>query len=196
MRFTNEGNGGRNDCPCKASCCRGSSGRTAATNRALAGPAGSHVHFHIGQYLLDRDLRAHPRHFRVRIRLIRPTFTDCASGPSCRHAGDRVAGYGLWAPASFPDKIGTKTGKKSWKTIHLLMIPGYRIRILHQPNIQAKKPAETLERAMRFELTTPTLARLCSTPELRPLTSRKPDRGLNCRRSDVDERVNSRKTEL
>ena len=26
-----------------------------------------------------------------------------------------------------------------------------------------------LERAMRFELTTPTLARLCSTPELRPL---------------------------
>ena len=27
-----------------------------------------------------------------------------------------------------------------------------------------------LERAMRFELTTPTLARLCSTPELRPLT--------------------------
>ena len=25
-----------------------------------------------------------------------------------------------------------------------------------------------LERAMRFELTTPTLARLCSTPELRP----------------------------
>ena len=28
---------------------------------------------------------------------------------------------------------------------------------------------ENLERAMRFELTTPTLARLCSTPELRPL---------------------------
>jgi hypothetical protein len=27
---------------------------------------------------------------------------------------------------------------------------------------------EKLERAMRFELTTPTLARLCSTPELRP----------------------------
>ena len=27
---------------------------------------------------------------------------------------------------------------------------------------------EVLERAMRFELTTPTLARLCSTPELRP----------------------------
>ena len=26
----------------------------------------------------------------------------------------------------------------------------------------------SLERAMRFELTTPTLARLCSTPELRP----------------------------
>ncbi len=26
-----------------------------------------------------------------------------------------------------------------------------------------------MERAMRFELTTPTLARLCSTPELRPL---------------------------
>ncbi len=29
-----------------------------------------------------------------------------------------------------------------------------------------------LERAMRFELTTPTLARLCSTPELRPLEGR------------------------
>ncbi len=29
-----------------------------------------------------------------------------------------------------------------------------------------------LERAMRFELTTLTLARLCSTPELRPLTNR------------------------
>lgn len=27
-----------------------------------------------------------------------------------------------------------------------------------------------MERAMRFELTTPTLARLCSTPELRPRT--------------------------
>ena len=30
-------------------------------------------------------------------------------------------------------------------------------------------PRRKLERAMRFELTTPTLARLCSTPELRPL---------------------------
>ena len=29
--------------------------------------------------------------------------------------------------------------------------------------------AEKLERAKRFELSTPTLARLCSTPELRPL---------------------------
>jgi hypothetical protein len=28
---------------------------------------------------------------------------------------------------------------------------------------------EKLERAKRFELSTPTLARLCSTPELRPL---------------------------
>ena len=29
--------------------------------------------------------------------------------------------------------------------------------------------SEKLERAKRFELSTPTLARLCSTPELRPL---------------------------
>ena len=40
-------------------------------------------------------------------------------------------------------------------------------RRLHQAN--SLKVTEKLERAMRFELTTPTLARLCSTPELRPL---------------------------
>src|SRR5690606_34198354 len=34
-----------------------------------------------------------------------------------------------------------------------------------------------LERAMRFELTTPTLARLCSTPELRPHRVRRPPLG-------------------
>jgi hypothetical protein len=34
--------------------------------------------------------------------------------------------------------------------------------------IREKAQTKFLERAMRFELTTPTLARLCSTPELRP----------------------------
>ena len=37
------------------------------------------------------------------------------------------------------------------------------------PTKRNKFSREKLERAMRFELTTPTLARLCSTPELRPL---------------------------
>gem|GEM_PF-2542208 len=34
--------------------------------------------------------------------------------------------------------------------------------------------SEKLERAKRFELSTPTLARLCSTPELRPLALFRP----------------------
>lgn len=40
---------------------------------------------------------------------------------------------------------------------------------------------EKLERAKGFEPSTPTLARLCSTPELHPLTSAAPP-GLSCRR--------------
>ena len=37
-----------------------------------------------------------------------------------------------------------------------------------QKNGESDKSLKILERAMRFELTTPTWARLCSTPELRP----------------------------
>ena len=39
---------------------------------------------------------------------------------------------------------------------------------------------EILERAMRFELTTPTLARLCSTPELRPHPGQAKSGGTGC----------------
>ena len=38
--------------------------------------------------------------------------------------------------------------------------------------MQCTNPLKKLERAMGFEPTTPTLARLCSTPELRPLRLR------------------------
>ena len=43
----------------------------------------------------------------------------------------------------------------------------WREGLVHGPNADDFFK-DYLERAMRFELTTPTLARLCSTPELRP----------------------------
>jgi hypothetical protein len=56
-----------------------------------------------------------------------------------------------------------------------LHLPPWRFRDQKWPLIATKKfwnYPEKLERAMGFEPTTPTLARLCSTPELRPRSDR------------------------
>ena len=77
----------------------------------------------------------------------------CHRAPSCPRRGV-VAGLGSKGrPAPAAHKPLSRLA--DWKTNHLL---GKLMRLLGK-----------LERAMRFELTTPTLARLCSTPELRPL---------------------------
>ena len=61
-----------------------------------------------------------------------------------------------------------------------LLIPPSERPLMSWPNRgqsdseDLSKSLNSLERAMRFELTTPTLARLCSTPELRPRPVGKP----------------------
>ncbi|VXC82691.1 hypothetical protein SPHINGO8AM_30096 [Sphingomonas sp. 8AM] len=49
---------------------------------------------------------------------------------------------------------------------------GARTEVSKVPEGKARLSAEKLERAKGFEPSTPTLARLCSTPELRPLWRR------------------------
>ena len=60
----------------------------------------------------------------------------------------------------------------------------YRSRLISSwATFTSKFSIEKLERAIRFELTTLTLARLCSTPELRPLMRAAPRTGPGRRRT-------------
>ncbi len=75
----------------------------------------------------------------------------------------RLTGSGLRRPfASGRQETGTGGGPvRTWRKTHMQSVT----RIGNPTTIGFNG---ILERAMRFELTTPTMARLCSTPELRP----------------------------
>ena len=97
--------------------------------------------------------------------------TACAAGTPSGGSTDPTTAQ----PSSLPwtagwPSWGYKARRLGWPPEPSLIPMNLALRA---SNLQAKvatggKPLETLERAKGFEPSTPTLARLCSTPELRP----------------------------
>ena len=88
----------------------------------------------------------------------------CAEGPFW-------AGFG---PAGLPARSGLPSESISRFRCRRLAVNGAK-----RPRIQMIEFRENLERAKGFEPSTPTLARLCSTPELRPPLTRRPIREIS-----------------